>query len=75
MFLSGGSSAKKGKEVLKNVYYFSEDAMLDCNQYCIVDQQSGEIALFDAGNGISLKALIAGMRNLGLEFEKPLNVF
>ncbi|MFX1337343.1 MAG: MBL fold metallo-hydrolase [Promethearchaeota archaeon] len=75
MFLSGGSSAKKGKEVIKNVYYFSEDAMLDCNQYCILDQESGEITLFDAGNGVSLKALLAGMKNLGLEFENITKVF
>jgi glyoxylase-like metal-dependent hydrolase (beta-lactamase superfamily II) len=75
MFLSGGSSLKKGKEVLKNIYYFSEDAMLDCNQYCVVDRETDEIALFDAGNGISLKALIAGMKNLGLEFENITKVF
>lgn len=75
MFLSGGSSVKEGKEVLKNVYYFSEAMQLDCNQYCIVDHESGEIALFDAGNGVSLKALFAGMKNLGLEFENITKVF
>ena len=76
MFLSGGgSSVKEGKEVLKNLYYFIEDAMLDCNQYCIVDQESDEIALFDAGNGISLKSLLESIKNLGLEFENITKVF
>ncbi|TFG26372.1 MAG: MBL fold metallo-hydrolase [Promethearchaeota archaeon] len=75
MFFSRESSVKKGKEVLKNLYYFSEDPMLDCNQYCLLDQKSGEIALFDAGNGISLKGLIEGMRNLELDFENITKVF
>jgi len=75
MFFSRESSIKKAKEILKNLYYFSEDPMLDCNQYCIIDQESGEIALFDAGNGISLKGLIEGMRNLDLDIENVTKVF
>ena len=75
MFFSRESSAKKGKEVLKNLFYFSEDPMLDCNQYCIIDQASSEITLFDAGNGISLKGLIEGMKILDLDFENITKVF
>jgi len=75
MFFSREGSIKRGKEVFKNLYYFLEDAMLDCNQYCIIDQKSDEIALFDAGNGISLKGLFEGMKNLGLDFENITKVF
>ncbi|MFX0072807.1 MAG: MBL fold metallo-hydrolase [Candidatus Hermodarchaeota archaeon] len=74
MFFSRESSEKRGKEVLKNVYFFSENQMLDCNQYCIVEK-SGEIALFDAGNGISLKGLINGLKKLDLTVENITKVF
>jgi glyoxylase-like metal-dependent hydrolase (beta-lactamase superfamily II) len=69
MVFSSRSTIKNGKEIIKNAFYFQEDAMLDCNQYCIVDKESDEIALIDAGNGISLKALFEGMKNFDLEFE------
>lgn len=75
MFFSREGSVKNGIEVLKNFYYFAEDAMLDCNQFCIYDQKSDEIALFDAGNGISLEGLFKGMKNFGLDYEKITKVF
>ena len=58
MLFSSSSSEKRGKEVLKNLYYFSENQMLDCNQYCIIDHETDEIALFDPGNSLSLKSLL-----------------
>ncbi len=68
MFFSGISSSKKtGKEVIKNLFYFNENPMLDCNQYIIKDSESNEMTLFDAGNGISLKGLIEGMKELNFE--------
>ncbi|MBD3254664.1 MAG: MBL fold metallo-hydrolase [Candidatus Lokiarchaeota archaeon] len=68
MFLSGGTSTKRGKEVLNNLYYFSEHQMLDCNQYLIHDPDLGEFALFDAGNGVSLNGLFDGMKKLGFDY-------
>ena len=53
MFFSGTeSSAKLGKEVLKNVYYFEEDPMLDCNQFIISDENTGELVLFDYDSSV-----------------------
>jgi glyoxylase-like metal-dependent hydrolase (beta-lactamase superfamily II) len=75
MFFSQSSNEKRGKKVLKNLYYFSEDPMLDCNQYALTDQKSGEIALFDAGNGVSLPGLIKGMKKFDLDFENITKVF
>lgn len=70
MFFSGISSSKKtGKEVIENLYYFNENPLLDCNQYIIKDSESNELTLFDAGNGISLKGLIEGMKELNFEFK------
>jgi glyoxylase-like metal-dependent hydrolase (beta-lactamase superfamily II) len=69
MVFSSRTTVKNGKEFIKNVFYFQEDAMLDCNVYCIVDHETDEIVLFDAGNGISLKALFEGMKNFDLKFE------
>ena len=69
------SNVKKGMEVFKNLYYFSENQMLDCNQYIIVDQESGELTLFDAGNGISLKGLFEGMKKLNLDYNNITKVF
>ncbi len=68
MFFSSGESEKRGKEVIKNLYYFSESQMLDCNQYIIEDINTGELTLFDTGNGISLKGLFKGMNKYNLEF-------
>jgi glyoxylase-like metal-dependent hydrolase (beta-lactamase superfamily II) len=76
MFFSGISSSKKtGKEVIKNLYYFNENPMLDCNQYIIKDSESKELSLFDTGNGISLKGLIDGMRELNLDFQNITKVY
>jgi len=76
MFFSTGSKTlKKGKEVIKNLYYFSENAMLDCNQYIILDKESDELILFDAGNGISLNGLIEGLKELNLDFQNITKVF
>ena len=76
MFFSGTeSSAKLGKKVLKNVYYFEEDPMLDCNQFIISNANNGELALFDSGNGRSLKGLFEGMSNLGLNYRNITKVF
>lgn len=71
MFFSKSESEKRGKEVLKNLYYFSENQMLDCNQYVIKDSKSDKLALFDAGNGISLNGLFKGMEKYSLD---PYNI-
>jgi glyoxylase-like metal-dependent hydrolase (beta-lactamase superfamily II) len=76
MFFSGTeSSAKLGRKVLKNVYYFEEDPMLDCNQFIISNNSNGELVLFDSGNGRSLKGLFEGMTNLGLDYRNITKVF
>jgi len=75
MFFSNGESEKKGKEVIKNLYYFSEDQMLDCNQYIIEDLDTKELALFDTGNGISLKGLFKGMAKYNLDPSNITKVF
>ena len=75
MFFSRDESEKSGKKVIKNLYYFSENQMLDCNQYIIEDQESNELILFDAGNGISLKGLFKGMEKLNLNHENITKVF
>ncbi len=67
MFFSSGESEKKGKEIVKNLYYFSENQMLDCNQYIIEDKDTKELFLFDTGNGISLKGLFKGMAKYSLD--------
>ncbi len=74
-FPDSNSSVKLGRSVIKDVYYFGESPMLDCNQFILVDDATGELSLFDSGNGISLKGLIEGMENLGLHYQKITNVF
>ena len=69
------SSVKLGKKVIENVYHFVENPMLDCNQFIISDTSSGELALFDSGNGLSLKGLLKGMNNLGLDYRRITKVF
>jgi hydroxyacylglutathione hydrolase len=68
-------SAKIGKEIIKNIFYFGEYLSLDCNQYIISDDINGELALFDGGNGVSLKGLIEGMKKFHLNFENISKVF
>ena len=75
MFFFKDESEKTGKEVIKNLYYFSENQMLDCNQYIIKDQSSNELILFDAGNGISMKGLFKGMEKFNLNYENITKVF
>ncbi len=75
MFFSSGESEKKGKEIIKNLYYFSENQMLDCNQYIIEDSDTNELTLFDAGNGISLKGLFKGMEKYNLNPHNITKVF
>jgi len=75
MLISNGDSEKRGKEVIENLYYFSENLMLDCNQYVIVNPDSNELALFDAGNGISLKGLFKGMEKLKLDFNDITKIY
>jgi len=75
MFFSSENSDKNGKEVLKNLFYFVESPMLDCNQYIIKNPDTNELALFDAGNGISLKGLFNGMVKFDLDYHNITKVF
>ncbi len=75
MFNSESSSIKKGTEVLKDVYFFSENQMLDCNQYLIRNEDTDELTLFDAGNGKSFNGLLNGMKKLNLNPEKITKVY
>lgn len=75
MFFSKDESEKIGKEVIKNLFFFSENQMLDCNQYIIKDNNTEELILFDAGNGISLAGLFKGMEKLNLNYENITKVY
>jgi len=75
MFFSKDDSEKLGKEVITNLYYFSENQTLDCNQYIIKDNDTGELSLFDAGNAISLEGLFKGMEKFNLKYENITKVF
>ncbi|MFW9999553.1 MAG: MBL fold metallo-hydrolase [Candidatus Hodarchaeota archaeon] len=75
MFFSSVNSEKKGREVRSNLFFFSENQMLDCNQYIIKDPATDELILFDAGNGISLKGLFKGMEKLNLNPSNIRKVF
>ncbi len=75
MFFSGTDSEKRGKEVRANLFYFAENQMLDCNQYIIKDPTTGELALFDAGNAISLNGLFKGMEKCNLNPSNITKVF
>ncbi len=75
MFFSKDESEKIGKEVIKNLFFFSENQMLDCNQYIIKNDETSELILFDAGNGISLAGLFKGMEKLNLNYENITKVF
>ncbi|TFF87581.1 MAG: MBL fold metallo-hydrolase [Promethearchaeota archaeon] len=74
MFTLKGSK-KPGKEVIKNLFYFNENQMLDCNQYIIKNDENGNLTLFDAGNGISLKGLFQGMKDVNLDYTKINNIY
>jgi len=75
LFFSNDDSEKQGKEVIKNLYYFSENQMLDCNQYLIEDTITHNFSLFDAGNALSLKGLFKGMEKLRLDYKKITKIF
>ncbi|MFX1363351.1 MAG: MBL fold metallo-hydrolase [Promethearchaeota archaeon] len=75
MFFSNRESEKRCKEVIKNLYYFSENQMLDCNQYIIKDSSTEKLALFDTGNGISLNGLFKGMEKYNLKYQNINKVF
>ncbi|MFX1570428.1 MAG: MBL fold metallo-hydrolase [Promethearchaeota archaeon] len=75
MFFPGSDSEKKGKEICKNLFYFAENQMLDCNQYIIKDPSTEELTLFDAGNGISLNGLFKGMEKCNLNPSNITKVF
>ena len=75
MFFSKDDSEKLGTEVIKNLFYFSENQMLDCNQYIIKDSNTCDLSLFDAGNAISLNGLIKGMEKLNLNYENITKIF
>jgi len=76
MFFSNLSgSLKEGKKVIDKLYYFDENQMLDCNQYILVNSDTDELSLFDAGNGISLNGLIEGMKKIGLNFKHITQIF
>ncbi|MFX1399585.1 MAG: MBL fold metallo-hydrolase [Promethearchaeota archaeon] len=71
----GNDSKKSAHEVSKNLYFFSENAMLDCNIYCIVDPDTKEIALFDTGNGKTLNGLFEGLKDLKLDYNNIGKIF
>ncbi|MHA2087270.1 MAG: MBL fold metallo-hydrolase [Promethearchaeota archaeon] len=75
MFFEKDESEKIGKEIIKNLFFFSENQMLDCNQYIIKDDETSELTLFDAGNGISLVGLFKGMEKLNLDYKKITKVY
>jgi len=75
MFFTKDESEKIGKEVIKNLFFFAENQMLDCNQYIIKDNDTGELTLFDAGNAISLNGLFKGMEKLNLNYENITKVY
>jgi glyoxylase-like metal-dependent hydrolase (beta-lactamase superfamily II) len=75
MFLDKDDSEKPGKEIISNLYYFSEKPMLDCNQYVVNNDETGEISLFDAGNALSLEGLLKGMENLKLNYNNISKIF
>lgn len=74
MFSLRGSK-KPGKQVVKNLYYFKENQMLDCNQFLIVNPETEKLTLFDAGNGISLKGLFQGMKEMGLNYKNITDIY
>lgn len=67
MFGTNTNSIKRGKKITENVYFFSELPMLDCNQIIIKCPDKENLALFDAGNGLSLNGLIKGMKKEGFD--------
>lgn len=75
MFFNLKSAEKQFRLVTNSVYCFFENPMLDCNQYLIADNETGEFALFDVGNGVSLKGLFESMKKQKLDYRKITKVF
>jgi len=75
MFFRGSSSEKGGNKVIDNLYHFSENQMLDCNQYCIINKDNGKIALFDGGNSLAVKGLFLGMEKQNLDYNNITKIF
>ncbi|MHA1106193.1 MAG: MBL fold metallo-hydrolase [Promethearchaeota archaeon] len=75
MFDNSSGKMKIGEEVTENLFFFPEGGMLDCNQFIIRDQDTGELSLFDAGNGLTLNGLIKGMEQLNLKFEDITRIY
>ncbi|UYP47489.1 Hydroxyacylglutathione hydrolase [Candidatus Lokiarchaeum ossiferum] len=65
----GKQRKKYYKEILPNLFYFSEGQMLDCNMYIIKDIDEN-LCLIDAGNGLSLSGLEAAIEELGWDLMK-----
>lgn len=75
MFFTKDESEKVGKEIISDIFYFSENQMLDCNQYIIRDKATNELSLIDAGNAISLEGLFRGMEKFNLDYQNITQVF
>ncbi|MCJ7651551.1 MAG: MBL fold metallo-hydrolase, partial [Candidatus Lokiarchaeota archaeon] len=75
MFDNRNGKLKNGEVVTENLFFFPEVGMLDCNQFIIRDQDTKELSLFDAGNGLTLNGLIEGLKRLNLQFEDITRVY
>ncbi|MBY9003605.1 MAG: MBL fold metallo-hydrolase [Candidatus Lokiarchaeota archaeon] len=75
MFDKSSDKVKNGELVIDDLFFFPEVGMLDCNQFIIRDQDTKELSLFDAGNGLTLNGLIEGMKRLGLLFKDITRVY
>ena len=66
----GIPNRKSHKEIVENLFYFSELQMLDCNMYVLKDEDE-KLTVIDLGNGLSMKPFIASLEHLGLN---PANI-
>ena len=66
----GIPNQKFHKEIVENLFYFSELQMLDCNMYVLKDEDE-KLTVIDLGNGLSMKPFIASLEHLGLN---PINI-
>jgi len=72
-----GTTVKVAIQVLQDLYFFpgTEQVILDCNIFCIVDSNTGEIALFDVGNALVLKDLIESIKRLNFNYKNITKIF
>ncbi len=75
MFDNRRENVKNGEEVIDNLFFFPEVGMLDCNQYILRDSDTGELSLFDAGNGLTLNGLVEGLKRLDLQLDDITRVY